>query len=473
MYYFYLSIIIINFFLNLCESKETNSSNFILIPFSIEDKYQSIHEYNSEIFIKNHFIKNLILNFNLGNPFQKINGIIEKNNLCFELKDGNNSSISFQEKYIPKQSSSFSLTSKPIYRTYKKDFMIIGYDFISFGNKNKYNMSFLLQITEEENITIEYFKNKGYFAKIGINKPIYYSRDDCPNFISEIKQKANLSNYILSFEFINSNKGNIIIGDELYRYNNKKYHKSQYVHTHSNDDFEIFFDDIIVSDNHKNKNISFNGTYGFFDFNLGVIIGSKEYKQIINDLFFNKLIMENICQIDNITYNDSHIYSVYSCNDDIEKLKNFPKLTFASKNYLYNFEFIYSDLFIKLANNKYYFLIMFRANNMKKTKDTWILGQPFYTKYTFTLNLDEKIIFFYNENLPIDKEDLPSPNKKRNFAKIIVIISLIIFILGLLVLAFYLGMVKNRQRKQRANELKDDNFEYFSESKENNKGLGL
>ena len=459
MYYIYLSIIIINFFLNLFESKDTNSSNFILIPFSIEDKYQSIHEYNSEIFIKNHLIKKLILDFNLGSPFQKINGIIEKNDLCFELKDGINASKSIQEKYMPKQSSSFSLTSKPIYRTYKKDFMIIGYDFISFDDKNKYNLSFLLQITEEENITAENIANKGYFAKIGLNKPIYYSRDDCPNFISDIKQKANLSNYVLSFEFINSNKGNLIIGDELYSYNNKKYYKSQYVHTYSNDDFEIFFDDIIVSDNHKNKIISF--------------IGSKEYNQIINDLFFNKLIMENICQIDNITYNDSHIFSVYSCNDDIEKLKNFPKLTFASKNYLYNFEFIYSDLFIKLPNNKYYFLIVFKANNIKKTKDTWILGQPFYTKYTFTLNLDEKIIFFYNENLPIDKEDLSSPNKKRNFAKIIVIISLVIFILGLLVLAFYLGMVKNRQRKQRANELKDDNFEYFSESKENNKGLGL
>ena len=393
------------------------------------------------------------------------------------MKDDLDTSITMPEKYTPKLSSSFSLISRPIYHTYsKKDYMIVGYDFISFDKENKFNLSFLFQITEEENITNEYISNKEYFAKIGLNKPIYYYRDDCPNFISDIKEKANLSKYTLSFEFINQNKGKIIIGDELYKYNKKKYYKSQYVHTYSNDDFEIFFDDIIVLDNHIDQNISFNGTYGFFDFNLGVMIGSKEYKQIIDDIFFNELIMVNICQIDNITYNNSHSYSVYSCNADKINLKSFPKLTFSSKNYLYNFELEYSDLFVKLPNNKYYFLIIFKANNIKKFKDTWILGQPFYNKYTFTLNLDEKIILFYNPNLPIDKEDtedLANPKSKNNITKIISIIFLSIIIIGLFVLTFYLGMIQNRQRKQRANELKDENYEYFAESKENNVGLGL
>ena len=474
MYNIYLLIILINFFFFLYSSKETNSTKVILIPFSIEEKNQTT--FNSDIFIKNYFNKNLILDFNLGNPIQKINGIFLKNDLCLKLKEQSNTSSFLQEKYKPKLSSSFSLTNKPIYHIFQKnEYMTIGYDYISFDNKDKYNLSFLFQITEEQNISIDEISNKEYFAEIGLNKPLYYYRDDCPNFICEIKQKANLTKYTISFEFINSNKGNIVIGDELYKYNNKKYYKSQFVHTHSNDDFELFFDNIIIEDNNNNKNFSFNGTYTFIDFNLGVIIGSKEYKQIIDEIFFNKLIKDNICQIDNVTYNSSQIYSIYNCKAELVNLINFPKLIFTSKNYLYNFKFNYSDLFIKLANNKYYFLIIFKANNIPRNRDIWIIGQPFYTKYTFTLNLDEKIIYFYNPTLPIDKEetdDNSNPDRKKNL-KIIIIIILIIIIIGLFVLTFYLGMLQNRQRKIRANELKDENYEYFAESKEKNMGLGL
>ena len=474
----YLFIIIIIIF-NLCSSKENKLKNYILLPFIIEEKQNKEQiEYNSDIFIQEYFKKNIIFYFYLGNPPQKINGIIQNDNLCFELKNEEKLLNYKSEKYTPKYSSSFSLTSKQK-RFISKEFMIIGYDLISFENINKkYNISFLLQKIDKKIIDINNISNKQYIAKIGLNKPLYYTGDQCPNFISGIKNKANLDKYTISFEFIDSNKGYIIIGDELYNYNPYKYHYSQYINSYSNKNFELFLHKTIISEN-DNKNILINNTYGYISYDLGVIIGTEEYKQIIDDIFFNKLISEGICQIDIVKYNISQNYYIFSCNTNNIYLNLFPKLIFVSKNYLYDFELNYSDLFIKLSNNKYYFLIIFKANNInnKSIKDIWILGQPFYKKYNFTINIDAKILGFYNPNLPIDEnEKLKNDNnikynndidRSNNFLKkFIIIIFSIIFIVGLLIFTFVLGMKMKEQRKKRANELKDDNYEYLEDKKE-------
>ena len=350
--------------------------------------------------------------------------------------------------------------------------MINGYDYISFdNNKEKYNISFYFQIIKDNNINLKDITDKEYFAKIGINKPIYYTSYECPNFITEMKAKADLYKYTFSFEFISVNKGNLIIGDELYNYNNKKYFKSQYISSYSNDDYELFFNDIIVYNN--KANISFNGTYGSIALNLGVIIGTKEYKHVIDDLLFNKLIDEKICQIDIVEYNNTQNYYVYSCNIDKFNIKIFPKLIFVSKNYLYNFELYYTNLFIK-SNSKYYFLIIFKANNNNNlsNKNIWILGQPFYKKYSFTINVDAKLIGLYNPILPIDKEELQNMTGEKSniqnnniFKKVFLILFFITFIVALLILTFLLGMKMREERKKRANELKDDNYEYLSDTR--------
>lgn len=127
-----------------------------------------------------------------------------------------------------------------------------------------------------------------------------------------------------------------------------------------------------------------------------------------------------------------------------------------------------------MPNNKYYFLIIFKANNIPKTKDFWILGQPFYKKYTFSINVDEKIIFFYNPNLSKEETTKRKKDNERNYInikKIIFIIITVIIFVGLLILAFFIGKKMSVERKKRANELKDDNYEYFPETKENNLGI--
>ena len=269
-------IIILILLLKLCSPQKQKIKNFISLPFSLNEN-NSFQLYNSDIFIQNYFNKNIILTFYLGEPLQKINSIILNDNVCFELRNSNNISLTNNNIYSPKDSSSFSLFNKQLFFAWGKTrFMTVGYDYISFDkNKNeKYNISFYFQMTNEENISLSDISDKEYIAKISLNKPIYYTGVECPNFITEIKIKANLEKYTFSFEFINANKGNLIIGDELFNYNNKKYFKSQYIYGYSNDNYEIYFNDIIIS-NGKNENISFNGTYSLLSFNLGVIIGTK------------------------------------------------------------------------------------------------------------------------------------------------------------------------------------------------------
>ena len=483
---FILYLIIILLF-NICSLKEENTKKYIYLPFFItEENYENVI-HNSETFIHNYLKKDIIVNFYLGEPPQKIIGIISNDNIFLELIDANNITNSISHKYNPRQSTSFSLIHKELYERYKKTkYLTIGFDYISFENNNeKYNLSLLFQITEDKNFNKNDIINNNYIAKIGLKKKDDITESVYPKFLTEIKKKANLNKYTISFEFIEKNKGNLIIGDELYNYNHKKYFNSQYVNTYSNENFEIFFNDIIVSQNNI-KNYSFNGTYGYLHYNLGVIIGSHEYKQIIDNMFFNKLISDNICHMDIISYNSSQKYYIYNCDVDKINLNIFPKLIFSSKYYLYEFIFDYSDLFIKY-NSKYYFLIIFKANNINlKIKGVWALGEPFYKKYTFTLNIDEKIIGFYNPNLPIDKDELQidnnnddknngvninnNNNNEKQFIvkKVIYIILLIIFIIGLLVFTFYMGMKMKEERKKRANELKDDNYEYLSETKEIN-----
>ena len=130
------------------------------------------------------------------------------------------------------------------------------------------------------------------------------------------------------------------------------------------------------------------------------------------------------------------------------------------------------DLFIKKFDNNFYFLVIFRQN--ADDNDDWILGEPFYKKYTFSFNLDARIVGFYDKIFPDEKnneEKIENSNESNNTVKIIfIIISCLILIALLMFLSFYYGMKLKEGRKKRANELKEDNYEYFPESdKENNK----
>ena len=175
-----------------------------------------------------------------------------------------------------------------------------------------------------------------------------------------------LNKYIISYEFVDDYNGYLVIGDELYNYNPKIYHESQYISTYTNDKNLLIRDSkgiIIDAVNYKNIVLNETETVLYIEYDLGVIIGTNQYKQIIDEIFFNKLFSKNICQIKTVNLNSSNKYYIYSCKEENLNLKKFPKIIFISKILTFNFEFSYNDLFSKKINGIYYFLILFKANN--------------------------------------------------------------------------------------------------------------
>ena len=459
-FFFQLNIIFQMLLTYIISTSTSVQKKYISIPFSIQVPDNNLI-FNSQSFIEKYFYKNIILDFSIGENPQITNGIINKDLSCFELIEEKN--ISFDKNslkfFSPRKSTSVKLRKEVIKISYQPDeYMALGSDFFSFNEKN--NMSFLFKhVKNEDEINFDEIKNNNYIVKIGMILP---SREmKCPQFFHDVKKVANLSKYIISFEFDeNNNKGNLIFGDELFNYKNTKYFESQYIGSYSSQNHQIYFNEakMILNSDNTNINIS-QGTNSIFDYNLGFIIGLDNYKKLIDLHFFDDLLNKKICSYDNVHFNNTN-FIVYSCNEGNfeSKIKSFPKLIFVSKNFEYNFELTYADLFTKI-NNKYYFLVIFKE---KSEKNTWIFGQPFYKKYQFTINLDQNWVGFYNPNkekiIPQKQESSTSGMSKTS--KVLLIVGLVILFIGISVGMFFLGRKLKNDRKRRANELTDDNYDY-------------
>ena len=363
--------------------------------------------------------------------------------------------------------------------------MTLGSDTFTFGNNEEYyKLNFMIEQSEKESIDIDEVKSQKYIVKFGLNVLTSFSGDECPNFILFVRNRARLKKFVTSFVFTNANNGYLVIGDELYKYNNKTYHQSQYINVYTNMNCPIEYNKGIVFDEINDKNVTLNFTKIYIEYDLGIIIGTNQYKQIIDEIFFNKLISDKICQIETIKLNSSDEYYVYTCKEENLNIKKFPKILFVSKRFEFNFELNYNDIFSKKANGLYYFLILFKVSdkNNNTVVEKWRLGEPFYRKYNFSLNLDSRMLGFYNPNYDYEEEkEINVENNKKdegdnykkvegdnNIWKITIFIVLGCIFIGLLMfISFYFGMKLKEGRKKRANELKEDNYEYLPEQKEN------
>ena len=474
MSYFLLFLLYIILSFKKCYNK---SKRYITIPFSFQrEKEYSSQSYNSKIFLQNNFYRNIIFNFNIGNPPQKVDGIILNDNKCFEMKSVEDSEIyKTYNKYNPKDSNSFTFSHKEL-RWDKGQYMTLGYDVFEFEDNKKNNLTFLFKKSGYENIDSNEIKNKKYIIKFGLEVQTSFSGDECPNFLYYLKAKFSLSKYLIAFIFKNDNEGHILLGEDLYKYNSKKYNESDYTGVYSFNYNSLNHNQEIIFDEKNNKNITINKSDAFIKYESGIIIGTNEYRKAINELFFDKLISNKECKIDIVKLNETNEYYIYSCKENTE-LKNFPKLIFFSRNYRYNFELNYQDLFIKKFDNNIYFLILFKVekNFDNFDNDVWILGEPFYKKYTFSFNLDAKIIGFYKKIMDDENNNTSNTDNNNNIVyKIFLIIFLsiigLILIIILMVISFYYGMNLKDKRKKRANELKEDDYEYLPENnKDQNK----
>ena len=415
------NIFIILFFFKIIENK--------IIVLNFNTKYLKFNKEKS--YLENYFYNLIYTNFKIGNPSQKIESFIFFNISFFYIK-GNNLK---NHKYDQNKSSTFQEIYETSFLEENYNIGIYSEDSIKIkDNKNKEininNYNFILS-TELSINSNDYLP-----SEIGFNSVQYGERDKKLNIITTLFERNITKSKIFSFEYESKEKGKIIIGDFPHNYN-KNYNKNSLHFTKAQKrkdkfNWDVLFDDIIFF----NYKMIERKIYLSPESNL--IVGSKEFHEIILNNFFKEKINKKICfeeKMKNLNY------LFYYCNNNFN-IKKFDKIKFISKDLNKTFELDFNDVFDEFEG-KIYFKIVFNEN---KNFNYFILGKPFLIKYKFVFNADSNEIGFYN-NL----------NNKSLFSNFIIFI-LIIFILILIFLIFkYRKKMKRIIRKYELN----DNYEYF------------
>ena len=295
--------------------------------------------------------------------------------------------------------------------------------------------------------------------------PIFYKDINCPNFSKELKNSNLTNKYIFSIHYDSNKTGSIILGAYPHEYlkNNYKEEELSTFYTMPSDDSKEIYNfnmqaEIKISNVSDGKEIIIsNNTKVIFEFYYGFFIGTHLYQEYIENNFFNELINKDICNKANRTDYSVMKFDLYFCKEEnLNEIKTkFPELKFYLKNTDTSFIFNFDDLFMKIGN-KYYFLVIFE----KYERSYFEVGFPFFKKYDIIFNEDSKTISYYNINKKNEKNEKETSVESNTFKIIVIIILSIILICLILGVGFYFGKLKYMQRKKRANEMKDDEYEY-------------
>ena len=480
------------------------SSSIAVIPFELNKINFSKKRYSSTELINLLYKVELYTPILLGSENQKYFGLISLNDHHPMLSESNCNKMKLfqQNDNIIKKGyrTSNSKSSKILGNT--TDYLN-QIKFVEFYSEDfsYYNTSILEQINDNtsEKGEIIFIKdnttttdNPEMCLTIGLNE-FYrvYSTFIPPHFIDHLHNKRITKTGHWTIKFTDQYSGLLIIGDlpENYENDTKRYSIDNFAHSYTKQITtffrpwqiimkEIYFyynsteinETIIV--NRENNKFTIVHDYGF-------IIGSNNYKELIYNNYFENLINKKICVLEKseqtiYNYSFDYIdtdgsYSMFICDKKKMKdyIKQFPTLYFSNIDYNYIFEMTYQDLFFNI-NNYYYFMIIFPNNQSGKGLDeNWYIGLPFLKQYQFVFNFDSKSIDLYKfknfEESPKNDDNDDKDNIFLDKTFWMIFLQVIIIIL-LIVASIYLGMYLNRQRKKRANELKDDDYEYMEEN---------
>ncbi len=369
-------------------------------------------------------------------------------------------------KYNESNSESYNCSYckiKEFYDGFFREVIVSNEDFYIQNDKNEINMVHKMKfILGKSSIYLN--PPEGV---CGLQLPQFNSETDY-NLIISLKKAngTNSYNWYLDFENFANKEAKMVVDGFPHDLNNTKYNSEKYVQTYAisvDSDYlkyplwALKFSDIFYGD--INMNISQEKKIALIQFDFGMIVAPKETQDIIEKEFFNEYYKNNICFNDSLTINNY----IYCKNVKEFNVNNFKSIYFKSVDLNIIFELSYEDLFY-FTNEYIYFLILFRESK-------WIIGEIFLKKYHLVFNQDEKTIGYY---LGMEKEKEKSKNEtdtndknnndinkesKSEFNFIHVLLILILLTLIIIAIILY---VKKGKRKNRANELEDDNYEYSS-----------
>ncbi len=486
--------------------KSIYEAKYISLPFKLKNPYYRRYppNYSSTNFINDFFTNNLLVEIRLGTPIQDIYSVLNPSSSCFtfiEKMKSNNINKNQISKYTPKKSLTFFLNKNTKGMTAE--------DLFLFKDENNKNILKNIHIPFSLDLDLgEINEETEFIGELGLNSKFGLKDRKCPNFMSELKKKKNIKEKIFSLVYNYETEGYLFIGNSLYNIDANKYKKNNFFKINVNRDkngvkWNIIFDKVYIHDSFLEGNstlsnksnggkIYLNAKQVNIKIDQKIIIGTSEYKKMIDNLYFNKLIKSNICKYEIIPFNSRNYY-IYSCtallfatfetsypDDDyyqepVYHYLHFPSLIFQSYTLRYSFELKYEQLF-QLLGERFYFMVIFDSDEENRNSQEWTIGEQFIKKHTFSFNIDRKSILFYNEkqfNDKFEENDIfEGANEidilsKRDNKNIFIIIILIVGAICFSILSFYLGIKIRERRKKRANELRDE-YEYISERETNN-----
>ena len=285
------------------------------------------------------------------------------------------------------------------------------------------------------------------------------------NFINQLKSNNIISNYDWSILYDDDGKfesGIFLIGIKPHEYKPKYFNEKYIFNSGSFGDITIPYYNIRMSQIYfeLNNNISEKVLIDDYD-NLilvptkGLIKATQDYEQKIEKYFFNKYIIQNKCYKEYKDKNNKKSDRTFVCNNENQlkedMKKNFPILKFVQQNFVCTFELDYNDLFLE-KGDKIYFLIYFFSNYQQSS---WYIGYPFLKKYFFSYNFENKLVYFYNNDLYKEQNEENSTNNNNNKSIYLIILIVIICSIIAVGIGFLISKIINKKQKKKSSELSD------------------
>ena len=521
-------IFIIKFIISYDEIEEI--PNYLKFPFNTKiksfSKMKLNNSYNEANFLDDFLYNPILINMSIGIPQQRIKVILDQKEKSF-IFERNQKVIKYNYEH---HNNSNYTQILPYLKNNSISSNKINDINLNYENQNEFNdiynledAFYLYEYADIKNISIKnmttflpflYQNNKGddeiVYGKIGFDMN-NYKDISFPRFSYSLKNKNIIRKNCYYIDFYSYFHGYLYLGNEPHfiEKRNDIYKEYQYIKMNSvlskegYVQWNLLFNKIMLKNKTNDYTYNLNEKMSQLDFNLGLIVGTSEYQQFIENNFFNELIYKKICTkslVEKSYDNDIKKYYIYKCNQTLMNVDNFdrvkykpyinyfeifPDIKLFHINFEHNFYISNFDLF-RLIQGDYYFLIIFEA---EKENNIWKFGQIFLHNHLLVFDYDDKVIGYYDrrigppknntdknnstdnkenkENENKEKEDNQiddnqiTNNKGNNFYIYLIIILSIVFS-AIIVVAFFLGMKVKESRRKRANELKDDDYDYIT-----------
>ena len=307
--------------------------------------------YHTKKFLEEYFNYSLILELNIGTPFSKIDCLLNTSSSCFTFSNKDLKDKPFiNDYYYPSKSSSYQLIKGD--NTYD---LIKSQDLFNFNHSENYELNFLFKkkkISETDSDLLNY----KYLPEIGLNIPLFkfnkYNSDECPNLIYNLKIKKIISENMFTIKYdanlTKEEKGEFIIGEDLLKYDLNYSNNYEYIKLNLKDKFSFEINSIYAENNTDNYASKDKKREARININSGFIIGTEDFMNYIEDIYFGQLIKNNICKkelikIENIysEVKENSEYYIYKCFElsikgkggrlnTINYYELFPKIIFIS-----------------------------------------------------------------------------------------------------------------------------------------------